>query len=128
MDRSIQDVAASAVFVTVAGTVVWPPVEASLVWSRIPALDALCDVVVLPVVLVAVALGAAFGRATGIGPRPFAAGTAIAYVAGMIALELLLLPASPVHLLLYGALAVGFGAGVVGVAVLGQRGRPAPDR
>ncbi|WP_247008258.1 hypothetical protein [Halorientalis litorea] len=128
MERSVRDVAASAVFVAVAGTVVWPPVEAYLVWSRLPALAGLGDAVVLPVVLVAVALGAAFGRVTGIGPRPFAAGTVVAYVAGMVALELLLSPASPVHLLLYGVLAVGFGAGVAGVAVLGHPGRPAPDR
>jgi hypothetical protein len=111
-------VAVSAVFAAVAGVVLWPP--GGVYWTAVAA--AVGEAATLGLVVVAtLALGAAFGSFTGVRVSEFAAGTAVAYLLGMAAIAAARSPDSPVHHLLYGAVAVCL---VVGVAAARVRARP----
>lgn len=101
-------VAVSAVFAAVAGVALWPP--RAVYWTAVAATVGESATLVA-VTAVAAALGAAFAAVTGVGVRAFAAGTAVAYVAGMAAIAVVLAPDSPAHLVLYGALAACLVAG-----------------
>jgi len=108
MPSHTRDVLASGLFALAALAALWPP--RAVYWERVAAV--LGDGPTLGLVgLLAVGLGAAFARLTAVSSRSFAIGTALAYAAGMAALELLLAPDSPAHLVLYAALAVAILAG-----------------
>jgi hypothetical protein len=101
MASSLRSTAASALFATLAALVLWPP--GAVYWDAVAAVVG--DAVTLATVAaLAVGLGAAFAWATGVDPVRFAAGGLVAYAVGMAAVEALLEPDSPVHLLGYAAL------------------------
>ncbi|WP_049929981.1 hypothetical protein [Halosimplex carlsbadense] len=102
-------VAVSAVFAAVAGLALWPP--GGVYWTAVAA--AVGETATLALVVVAaLALSGAFGALTGVGVRAFAVGAALAYLLGMAAIAVAISPDSPVHLLLYGGIAVCLVAGV----------------
>lgn len=91
----------SAVAVFLAGLALWPP--RAVYWTRLAAVVG--DAVTLAVVvLLASILGVALQYATGIAVRAFAVGGLVAYVVGMVAIELWMMPDSPAHLVWYAAL------------------------
>ncbi|UWG46772.1 hypothetical protein HSRCO_0476 [Halanaeroarchaeum sp. HSR-CO] len=113
MHRTLRETGFGWAFVLLAGWVLWPP--RAVYWS------ALAEIVGAPLTLVlvgalAVGLGFAVGVLRGVAIRPFVAGALLAYGSGMLAIEVVVRPESPVHLLLYGAL---LGC-LVGGAVLGS--------
>ncbi|MHB9285680.1 hypothetical protein ACKVMT_01405 [Halobacteriales archaeon Cl-PHB] len=108
MSRSPRAVAASWLFVTVAGVVLWPP--GAVYWESVAAVVG--DAVTLGVVAgVAVALGAGFVWQTGVGLRAFAIGGGLAYASWMVGIEVTMTPDSPVHFIWYGGLLGCFLAG-----------------
>lgn len=107
--RTARAVGVSAAFAAVAGFVLWPP--RAVYWTAAAAAVGTVATLAL-VALAALALGAAFGSATGVDGRAFAAGTAVAYVAGMAAIEVVVSPDGPAHLVLYGGIAACLVAGV----------------
>ncbi|MGM0372649.1 MAG: hypothetical protein ACQEQJ_09145 [Halobacteriota archaeon] len=113
MHRTFREAALGWAFVLLAGWALWPP--RAVYWS------ALAEVAGAPLTLLlvgalAVGLGFAVGFLRGVAVRPFVAGALLAYGSGMLAIEVVVRPESPVHLLLYGAL---LGC-LVGGAVLGS--------
>jgi hypothetical protein len=120
MPTTLRSVTASAAFALLAGAALWPP--RAVYWTRLAAVVG--DAVTLALVgLLDLALGAAFAWVAGVAVRPFAVGVAVAYAVGMVAIDLLLAPDSPVHLVWYAAL----GACLVGGAALQARvGSPTP--
>jgi len=99
-------VAVSAAFAAVAGLALWPP--GAVYWTAVAAAVGEAATLAL-VVVAALALGGAFGALTGVDVRAFAAGAALAYLLGMAAVARS--PDSPVHLFLYGGIAVCLVAG-----------------
>jgi hypothetical protein len=61
--------------------------------------------------VLAVLLGAAFARTTAVALPWVAAGGAVAYVAGMVVVDVAFQPESPVHYVLYAGLLVALVAG-----------------
>jgi hypothetical protein len=115
MRRQVIEVAVGAAFALLAGALLWPP--GAVYWTAVA--DRIGDVATLVVVAtLAAALGAGFARATGIGTRRFAVGSALAYLVGMVGIELARSPDSPVHLLWYGLLAACLVAGGVASTAL----------
>jgi hypothetical protein len=103
-----RDAAASALFAFLAGVALWSP--RAVYWTALAAVVG--DGPTLAVVAaLAVALGAAFVRATGVAVVDLARGVLLAYVVGMAAIEATIRPDSPVHLVGYGALAACLVAG-----------------
>ena len=109
MPSPARDVPASALFALAAMAALWPP--RAVYWHRVAVVVGEGPTLGL-VGLLAVGLGATFARVTGASARSFAAGTVLAYAAGMAALERFLAPDSPAHLVWYGALAVAILLGV----------------
>jgi hypothetical protein len=112
---SLRSVVASAAVVALAGLALWPP--RAVYWTRLARVVG-DGVTLAAVCLLALALGAAFARVTGVGVCSVAAGGVVAYVLGMVAIEAALRPESPVHLVWYAVLVgclVG-GAALVRVA------------
>lgn len=104
-------VTGSAVVTFLAGLALWPP--RAVYWTRLAALVG--DGPTLAIVcLLAFALGMAFVWLSGVDTRSFALGGLAAYVVGMAAIEMLVRPDSPAHLVWYAALL----ACLVGGAVL----------
>ena len=98
----------SAAFAFVAGAVLWPP--GAVYWTAVAAVVG--DGVALAAVgALAVALGAAFARTTAVDLPWVAAGGAVAYVVGMVVVDVAVEPESPVHYVLYGGLLVALVAG-----------------
>jgi hypothetical protein len=98
----------SAAFVVVAGAVLWPP--GAVYWTAVAAVVG--DGVALAVVgMLAVALGAGFAHATAVDVPWVAAGGAVAYVAGMVVVDVVIQPESPVHYVLYAGVLVALVAG-----------------
>lgn len=106
------DVLASALFSFVAGAVVLPPMEELLYWRVLVDTG---DQVLLLVFVASVLLGTGFTVVTDVRLPAFALGGVIAYLVGMAIIEILAAPESPVYLLLYGGVLVGFCVGVAGV-------------
>ncbi|WP_459193363.1 hypothetical protein [Halosimplex sp. J119] len=103
-------VAASAAFTAAAGIALWPP--RAVYWTAVA--ERIGDVPTLAVVIAAaIALGGAFAIVSDVRPREFAAGAALAYVLGMAAIAVVIAPESPVHLGLYGGIALCLVAGAV---------------
>ena len=108
MRSELRGALSSAAFAFVAGAVLWPP--GAVYWTAVAAVVG--DGVTLALVgVLAIVLGAAFVHATGVAVPWFAAGGAVAYVVGMIVVDVGFDPASPVHYVLYGALLVALVAG-----------------
>ncbi|MFB6103430.1 MAG: hypothetical protein ABEJ73_12820 [Haloplanus sp.] len=97
----MRDTVAGAAFVFLAGLALWPP--RAVYWTAVAAV--LGDPLTLALVgLLAAGLGAAFVRVTGASLRAFAGGGVAAYAVGMLVIEALIMPDSPVHLVWYGGL------------------------
>ena len=114
MRSPLRTVAASAAFVFLAELVLWPP--RAVYWTRLAAVVGDGFTLVF-VGLVALSLGVVFAWITGVAVQPFALGAFAAYVVGMIAIEVVLTPNSPVHLVWYAALSTC----LVGGVALGSR-------
>lgn len=118
MPSTLRAVTASAVFAFLVGIALWPP--RAVYWRRLAPVVG--EGVTLAVVcLLALTVGAAFARTTGVGAWPFAVGGLVAYLVGMVAIAAVLRPDSPVHLLWYAALLGCLAGGVAIVAVLPGR-------
>ncbi|MFT4946823.1 MAG: hypothetical protein ACI8TL_001060 [Natronomonas sp.] len=101
MARSVKDVLLSWGLVFVAGAVLWPP--RAVYWEVVAA--TVGETLTLAfVALVAVGFGAAAVGGTRIQVQSFVAGGLLAYGSGMVAIEVAVSPASPVHLIWYGVL------------------------
>lgn len=104
----LRQVLSSAVFAFVAGAVLWPP--GAVYWTAVAAVVG--DGVALAAVgVLAVLLGAAFARTTAVDLSRVAAGGVLAYVAGMVVVDVGFEPESPGHYVLYGGLLVALVAG-----------------
>ena len=112
-------VAGSALFVLVAGAVLWPP--GAVYWTALAAVVGDGPTLAVVALLGGVA-GVAFVRVTGVSGADLARGALVAYVLGMAAIEASTSPDSPVHLLGYAALA----GCLVGGGALAARVRSAP--
>ena len=86
----------------------WPP--GAVYWTAVAAVLGEAPTL-FAVALLAVGLGAWFGRTTAIPPAHLLAGALLAYAVGMLAIEWLLAPDSPAHLVLYALLLGGLLAG-----------------
>lgn len=109
MERIPRDLAVCGTFALVSGLVLWPP--GAVYWTAVATVVGEAPTIGL-VLLVAVALGAAFGRVTRIGVPRFLGGGVPAYVVGMVAIRLVVAPDSPAHLLWYAGLLACLGGGV----------------
>ncbi|WP_132057904.1 hypothetical protein [Halorussus amylolyticus] len=110
MSRDVPEILLSGILAFVVGYLIWPPRR--VYWT------AVSDVVGVPVTLLLVAgvcvgVGVVVCLFASISPRNFAGGGLVAYLVGMVLIESILVPDSPVHLLLYGGVLVCL---VVGVA------------
>jgi hypothetical protein len=113
-------VAGSALFVFIAGFVLWPP--GGVYWTALAAVVVDGPTLALVALLAAVA-GGAFVGATGISGSALARGALLAYVAGMTAVEVATAPESPAHLVGYAAIAVCLAGGGALAAWAGDGGR-----
>ena len=113
MQKSLRDTALSVVFGILIGWILWPP--RTVYWQSLA--DYVGEPITLLVVgILAVGFGFVFVYLTSVSIRPFIAGAVIAYVVGMSAIELVLTPASPVHLILdAGLLLCILVGGVIGI-------------
>lgn len=114
------EIAVGGLLAAVGGALIWPP--RYVYWT------AVADVVGAPVTLLLVAgicvgLGAAVGLFAPISPRNFAGGGLVAYLVGMVLIESILAPESPVHLMLYGGVLVCLVVGVAACEPLASRPR-----
>lgn len=109
------EVVASAAVVLVVLAGLWPPEY--VYWTVLS--DAVGETATLAMVAVlAVGLGAWVGRTAGFGVATLSLGSAVAFGVGMGAIEVVLEPDSPTHLVWYGALTVCIVGGAVVWAVL----------
>ena len=105
MQESVRDTARSFVFVILAGWMLWPP--RAVYWQ--PLSDYVGEpITVLCIGMLAIGFGVIFGYLASVSARSFIVGAVIAYLTGMGAIELVLSPDSPVHLLLYAGLVLCF--------------------
>lgn len=111
LEETIAEVAVATAFVLVAGLLLWPP--RNVYWEQVGALVG-DDATSAFVAVLAAGLGAWFARTSGLSFRHVVAGATLAYVAGMAAVEVVLQPDSPVHLLWYGLVLAALLAGVLG--------------
>jgi|GEM_PF-486955 len=122
-EARIAETLAAAAFALVAGLLLWPP--GAVYWTGVA--NVLGDGVTLALVsTLALVLGAWFARTAALALSHLLVGGVIAYGLGMVAIEVLLQPISPAHLIWYGALLAGLLGGAAiyqGVAWLGQRRR-----
>jgi len=109
-----RSVAASTVFVALAGLALWPPRFAY--WRGLAASIG-GGITLVVVCLLALGLSAAFWRVTGVAVRVLALGGTAAYLLGMAAIEATLTPDGPVHFVWYAVLATC----LVGGAALRER-------
>lgn len=108
MQRPLWDTALSFGFVILGGWILWPP--RAVYWQLLA--DYVGEPITLLVVgILAVGFGFVFVSLTSVSVRPFVGGAVIAYIVGMGAIELVLMPDSPVHLILYAGLLLCFLAG-----------------
>lgn len=108
MERSVEGVLLSWGLVLVAGAALWPP--RAVYWEAVAA--RVGETLTLALVgLVAVGLGAAAVGGTRIQVQSFVTGGLLAYGSGMAAIEVVVSPASPVHLIWYGVLLCCFVCG-----------------
>ncbi|WP_436927708.1 hypothetical protein [Halosimplex amylolyticum] len=114
MNVNLRAVAVSGAVAAVAGVALWPPraVYWTAVAERIGEGPTLGVVVAL-----AVGLGGAFATITDVRLREFALGATIAYAIGMATIAVAIAPDSPVHLGLYGGIALCLVAGVAGATL-----------
>ena len=101
MPEMRRDFVFSWIFSLIIGWYLWPP--GAVYWSY------LAEYVGQPVTLLVVGIlasgfGFVFEYLTTVQIRPFVAGTVLAYLSGIIAIDTFLTPDSPVHLILYGGL------------------------
>lgn len=101
MALTAKRIAVSWVFALAAGTLLWPP--GAVYWERLAAVIGDGPTLVV-VAVIAIGLGAMFAWTTAIGVTSFAIGSMIAYITGMVAIEVVLSPDSPVHFILYAVL------------------------
>ena len=101
MQKTLRDGALSWGFVLLGGLVLWPP--RAVYWEFLAKYmgDPLTFLVVG---ILAIGFGFAFVHLTTVQRGPFVAGGVLAYLSGMVAIERVLAPDSPVHLILYGGL------------------------
>jgi hypothetical protein len=103
-DRA-SEILATATVVFSVSILLWPP--GAVYWSGFA--DAVGEAPTLAVVgLLALMAGLWFERLGGFGLLQIAVGSVIAYAVGIGAMELLLSPRSPAHLVWYGILVVAF--------------------
>lgn len=114
MNVPVRDVGLSAVFVFVAGVVLWPP--RTVYWTDIAGEPGGGPTLAL-VGTVAVVLGMAYQYLTDVGPVGYVAGSVVAYVVGMGAIALVLAADSPVHLAWYALLTICLFVGFSSVLV-----------
>lgn len=108
MALSARGVLLSWGLVFVAGLALWPP--RAVYWEAVAA--HVGETLTLAFVgLLAVGLGAAAVGGTHIQVQSLLAGAVIAYGSGMVAIEVVVSPASPVHLIWYGVLLCCFVGG-----------------
>lgn len=108
MQKTLRDVALSWIFVLLAGWTLWPP--RAVYWQSLAKYVG--DPLTLLIVgILAIGFGFAFERLTAFQAMAFIIGAGLAYLSGMIAIETVLAPDSPVHLILYGGLLLGIGGG-----------------
>ena len=116
MRQSHQGIASSALFVFVAGLVLWPP--GAVYWTTLAAVVGDGATLVL-VVLLASGLGAGFVWLTRVRVRRFATGGVLAYALWIVVIEAISNPDSPAHIVWYGVLLGSFTVGAVAAAALG---------
>ncbi len=109
LEHPLTEATVSAVFVFVAGYVVWPPT--TFHWEFLEGVVGGAVLLALLAVL-CVVLGAAFAVVTGVRLSTFVAGGIAAYLVGMWGISRIMTPDSPVHFVLYGVFLVLFVAGV----------------
>jgi len=123
LETRVTEIAAAAALALVAGLLLWPP--GAVYWTGVA--NVLGDGVTLAIVsTLAGLLGAWFARTAAFAIIHLIIGGVIAYGLGMVAIEVLLQPNSPAHLVWYGALLACLLGGTViyrGVDWLGQRRR-----
>lgn len=99
---------ASAVYILVTGSLAWPPTNSY--W--LPVANVVGDKPTLILLFTVTGLlGAAYSSRTDVESMDYAAGGALAYTAGMTAIELLLNPATTAYLLTYAAVLVSMYVG-----------------
>lgn len=108
MPKMLREIGLSWVFCILIGWTIWPP--GAVYWPFLAKYIGQAFTL-LVVGFLATGFGFAFVYLTDVQLRHFLAGAAIAYLSGMIAIETILLPDSPVHLILYGGLLLAIGTG-----------------
>lgn len=116
----VAEVVTTTAVVLVVGYLLWPP--GYVYWDGL--VDRLGAVATLAVVAgLAAGVGAWFARTSAIALRHLLAGGVVAYVAGMAAIEAVIAPASPVHLVWYAVLLVALLGGGLAWRVFERFGR-----
>lgn len=124
-EGTLAEVAAATAFVLVAGFALWPP--RGVYWTGVADVVGEGPTLVL-VVALAAGLGAWFVRTAAFAVRHLVAGGLLAYVAGMAAIEVVLAPDGPAHLVWYGVLLAALVAGGLGWATVERVGRSRAGR
>jgi len=118
LDHPLTEASVSAVFVFVAGYVLWPPT--TFHWE--PVADIFGGGVLLVfLAALCLVLGAAFVYVTGVSLSTFAAGGVAAYAVGMWGIGQAMTPDSPVHFLLYGVFLALFVVGATASEAYSRR-------
>jgi len=101
VEARIAEILAAAALALVGGLLLWPP--GRVYWTGVA--DVLGETPTLALVAtLAALLGVWFARTAGLALTHVLVGALLAYAAGMAAIEVLLRPESPAHLVWYGAL------------------------
>lgn len=117
MERTLRNVVVTALLAYAAGYILWPP--GRVYWTTVA--DVIGEPVTIAVVLLlAGATGGVSATLSGADPIHIAIGGSVAYTVGMVLVETITTPDSPVHFVLYGTLLVCW---VVGAAVTTRYGR-----
>ena len=101
MALTAKRIAISWGFVLAAGTLLWPP--GAVYWEWVAAVIGDGPTLVM-VGVIAIGLGVVFAWTTATGVTCLAVGGVIAYITGMVAIEVVRSPNSPVHFVLYAGL------------------------
>lgn len=114
---------ASAIYTLVAGSLAWPPTNSY--WLPIASLAGDKPTLILLFTVTGL-LGAAYSSHTDVESMDYAAGGALAYVAGMTAVELLLDPATTAYLLTYAAVLISMYVGFAAETLAEHRFKQIP--
>ena len=101
MGKDLREIALSWIFVLLVGWILWPP--RAVYWQSLAKYVG-DPLTLLTVGILALGSGFAFVHLTTVQARPLVAGAGLAYLSGMVVIETVLAPDSPVHLILYGGL------------------------